>query len=279
LLARRAELEAGLDFADEGVGLDAGALQAALGACAQRLARLRARAGQGAVLREGVRVVLAGAPNTGKSSLLNALAGREAAIVTPLPGTTRDVLRETVVVDGLTLHLADTAGLRATTDPIEQEGQRRARAELADAAHVLFVTEAAAPAAVPDALARRGAAITRILNKIDLAGAAPRLVEGSAGRADVWLSARTGAGLDLLAQRLTRAAGLTSGEAVYAARRRHLTALDAAAAALARARGEALPELIAEELHAAARALGEITGPEHPEALLGEIFGRFCIGK
>lgn len=281
LLALRAELEAGLDFADEDLDLvDSTAVRRSLDELAARLDALRARAGQGVVLQEGVRVVLAGAPNVGKSSLLNALAGRESAIVTPVPGTTRDVLRETVVVQGLTLHLTDTAGLRASADAIEREGQRRARAELASAGHVLYVTVAAAPDAVPEGLAPAGVPVTRVLNKIDLAGLAPRLEEGDATRADVWLSARTGAGLDLLAGRLTRCAGLVDpGESLYGARRRHLVALDAAIAALAQARAAALPEVTAEGLRAAARALAEITGPEHPETLLGEIFARFCIGK
>lgn len=276
----RAELEAGLDFADEGLDLEADAATARrLDAIAAQLATLRRQAGQGQLLQEGLRVVLAGAPNVGKSSLMNALARRDAAIVTAVPGTTRDVLRETVLLDSLTVQLADTAGLRESDDPIEQEGVRRARAEIAAAGHVLYVTAAPDLRGLPADLAAHPGPVTLVVNKIDLTGAPPRLASSAPGRAEVWVSASTGAGLDLLTRHLAHSAGLDVGETVLGARRRHLLALDAAAQALARARAAGLPELLAQGLREAALALADITGPEHPEALLGEIFGRFCIGK
>jgi tRNA modification GTPase len=283
LIGLRVQIEAGLDFPDEELDLLADGRLAAAAVClADDLKALVSRAGEGRLLREGVTVVLAGPPNVGKSSLLNALAEREAAIVTAIPGTTRDVLREYLAIDGLPLHLVDTAGLRDSHDPIEQEGIRRARAEIARADHLLFVTEAGALQPPPPELLAQASAVTRVINKIDLTGEPPRAA--SAGDwTDVYLSVRSGAGLDLLRARICAAAGFAGTEGQFSARRRHVEALRQAAESTSRS-AELLAtgagqELAAEELRLAQRALGEITGEVHSDDLLGRIFASFCIGK
>ena len=283
LINLRVQIEAGLDFPDEELDLLAdGRLVAAAAALADDLGALVGRAGEGRLLREGVTVVLAGSPNVGKSSLLNALAEREAAIVTAIPGTTRDVLREYLAIDGLPLHLVDTAGLRDSHDPIEQEGIRRARAEIERADHLLFVTAADAPESPPSQLLAQAGAVTRVINKIDLTGEPPRSVPTGAG-ADVYLSVRSGAGLDLLRARIREAAGFAGTEGQFSARRRHVEALRQAAESAGHSadllRSGAGPELAAEELRLAQQALGEITGLVHSDDLLGRIFASFCIGK
>ncbi len=283
LIGLRVQIEAGLDFPDEELDLLAdGRLAADASALADELRALAGRAGEGRLLREGVTVVLAGPPNVGKSSLLNALAEREAAIVTAIPGTTRDVLREYLAIDGLPLHLVDTAGLRDSQDPIEQEGIRRARAEIARADHLLFVTESAAPEQLPSELLARAGAVTRVINKIDLTGEPPRSVPAPAWT-DVYLSVRSGAGLDLLRARIRAAAGFAGTEGQFSARRRHVEALRQAAESTTRSADllatGAGPELAAEELRLAQQALGEITGQVSSDDLLGRIFASFCIGK
>jgi tRNA modification GTPase len=221
-----------------------------------------------------VHVVLAGRPNVGKSSLLNRLAGDERAIVAPVPGTTRDALREPVQIDGVPLILVDTAGLRRDADPIEQLGIARTRVELERADVVLVVHEAGSNAPLAEPLPVAAQRID-IYNKIDLA---PDFAVPSLGIA---VSAKTGAGLDRLRQAILEAAGWgATGESVFLARARHLRALEAARGHLATAEGE-LPrwELFAEELRLAQVALGAITGEYRADDLLGEIFTRFCIGK
>ena len=275
----RAQLEAVIDFPDDEVdALADGETARRVRALIAQLDALAAGARQGALLRDGLVVVIAGAPNAGKSSLLNRLAGHDAAIVTPTAGTTRDVLREDVVLDGLPVRIIDTAGLRDSGAALEQEGVRRARAEIARADRVLLVVDAAAPApAAPDP-ALAGRPVTTVRNKIDLTGEAPG-AEGDVVR----VSAATGAGLDALRAHLVEAAGWQPGGGTFSARRRHLDAI-------ARARGhltdglEALEtrhagELLAEELRLAQQALGEITGAVTTEDLLGRIFSTFCIGK
>ncbi|MDI3259235.1 MAG: tRNA uridine-5-carboxymethylaminomethyl(34) synthesis GTPase MnmE [Sinobacteraceae bacterium] len=283
LVTLRVQLEAAIDFPEEEIDFLADpALIAGLEALRGELAALQAAARCGVRLNDGLRAVIVGRPNAGKSSLLNALAGSERAIVTAVPGTTRDVLREAIELDGFALSLADTAGLRETDDPVEREGVRRARLELERADLALLVTEAehaeddlALLAEVPTA--------TRlvVVNKIDLDGS-PAQVQMRAGVPWLWLSARTGEGLDALRAQLLRLAG-AGGEGAFSARRRHLLALNAVAAALSRA-AEALGaaragELAAEELRAAQCALGEITGAYTSDDLLGAIFASFCIGK
>ena len=260
-------------------------------------ASITAAARQGALLREGLHVVIAGKPNAGKSSLLNRLAGDEVAIVTDVPGTTRDLLRQQVHLDGLPLNLVDTAGLRATADVVEVEGVRRARNEMARADRVLYIVDAAsgvADAGSPgnsDSLAwaadlehlPAGVPVTLVFNKIDLTGTPPRLDETSAPPR-VFLSARSGAGLDLLRTHLKATVGYRETESgALAARRRHLDALDRARQHVQNA-ADILSstrafELFAEDLRLAQHALGEITGEFTSDDLLGEIFGSFCIGK
>ena len=291
----RAYVEAAIDFPDEEIDfLSDKALGERLAAVFAAFDSITMAARQGALLREGLNVVIAGKPNAGKSSLLNRLAGDEIAIVTDVPGTTRDVLRQQVHLDGLPLNLADTAGLRAVADVVEAEGVRRARSEIARADRVLYVVDAGiagdedaaqnpAPWAAELEQLPAGIPVTLVFNKIDLIGAQARL-DDTADPPKVFLSARTGSGLDLLRSHLKAAAGYGDMElGAFSARRRHLDALNrarqhaqAAADTLSNSRAF---ELFAEDLRLAQHALGEITGEFTSEDLLGEIFGSFCIGK
>jgi len=295
LAACRARLEAGLDFPEEGVDefSDPG-LDAELVHLLAAIDELRESAARGRVLRDGMTLVIAGAPNVGKSSLLNRLAGYEAAIVTELPGTTRDLVREDILIDGMPVRVVDTAGLRASDDRVEAEGMRRACAAMEAADLVLLVAEAAtdpatdrttdpatdpATAALPD-----GIPVLCIRNKIDLARLPAGEAEDAAGDHVIHLSALTGEGLELLRDHLKRVAGYT-GEAggACSARARHLEALDRGRHHLWTARTAlregATAELAAEDLRLAQQALGEITGEVTTEDLLGRIFSEFCIGK
>jgi tRNA modification GTPase len=229
--------------------------------------------------------VIAGKPNAGKSSLLNALSGEDVAIVTPAPGTTRDVLRQQLHLDGLPLNLVDTAGLRSAADAAEAEGIRRARGEMQRADRICYVVDASevhGAALLPPELPS-GVPVTVIYNKIDLTGAAA-LADEETSPPHIYLSARTGAGIDLLRAHLKTRAGHGGADAgVFSARRRHLDALERARALIdsaARAAGESREfELFAEDLRLAQAALGEITGEVTSEDLLGAIFASFCIGK
>lgn len=285
LIQVRLHVEATLDFPDEEIDLaDEPTVAADLSAVLEAVDRLLADAHQGQIIREGLAVVIAGAPNVGKSSLLNALCGSDAAIVTDIPGTTRDLLKFDIQVDGLPLRIVDTAGLRHTHDPVEQEGVRRAQAALKDADLVLWVQ---AVDHEPDESIRTtfpaGCPVTRIRNKIDLLGEPAHLIERG-GEVEIALSVATGEGLDLLKEHLKSRAGLSvHPEGAFIARRRHLDALERARGALRAATinlEQGLgAELVAEELHLAQRALGEITGEFTSDDLLGRIFSSFCIGK
>jgi tRNA modification GTPase len=286
LIDLRAYIEAAIDFPEEEIDFLADAqLAADLDALRSDLAQLLRAARTGQRLRDGLHAVIIGAPNAGKSSLLNALAGSDRAIVTAIPGTTRDTLRETVSLDGVELTLVDTAGLRDTRDEIEAEGIRRARAELARADLALLIVDAHTSARTLDALRAEcppGVARLIVRNKIDLTDAPPRVVR-HADEAEVHLSALTGAGLDLLRAQLREHAGASESEGAFSARARHVEALqrvathlDAASVAL---HGTRAGELAAEDLRQAQQALAEITGAYTSDDLLGEIFGRFCIGK
>lgn len=284
----RVYTEAAIDFPDEEVDFLAdGAVLERLEALQAQLQALQASAGRGARLREGLTVVIAGAPNVGKSSLLNRLAARDSAIVTPIAGTTRDVLRENIDLDGLPLHVVDTAGLRDTNDPVEAEGVRRARAQVEAADRILLVVDDGQGLQAEDQalLAQYGdqVAVTLIANKIDLSGAHAGQ-DQHAGHTLIRLSAATGVGMDALVAHLREAAGLAGAEtADFIARRRHLDALQRAACALRQGRQRLVDdlagELLAEELRLAHAALGEITGEFTSEDLLGAIFSSFCIGK
>ncbi|HIE54569.1 MAG TPA: GTP-binding protein, partial [Chromatiaceae bacterium] len=245
-----------------------------------------ASARTGRLLRDGMSLVIAGLPNAGKSSLLNALAGAEAAIVTEVPGTTRDLLRERILLQGVPVHLVDTAGLRDTTDRVEQEGVRRARDELQRADRVLWVYDAASDpdhARFDAAQLPAGVPVTLVRNKVDLIGEEPRVGERN-GLPEVSLSAREEKGVELLRRHLLDQMGFQGTEnCEFLARRRHLDAIDRALACLQQGRARLLEsragELLAEELRLAQNALSEITGEFSADDLLGEIFSSFCIGK
>lgn len=283
-------VEATLDFPEEEIDfLEAAGARAQLDGLLATLDAALARARQGALLREGLRVVLAGQPNVGKSSLLNALAGAELAIVTPVPGTTRDRVSETIQIEGVPLHVTDTAGLRAehdAADEVERIGIGRSWQAIGQADAVLFLHDLTRAGDAAYAAAEAGIAaqlppdvpLLHVFNKADLApGSAP--VDGIA------LSARTGQGLDALRQALLERAGwVAAPEGLVIARTRHVHALRRARAHLLQAQAlaaqrDAALDLLAEELRLAHRALGEITGEFSNEDLLGEIFSRFCIGK
>jgi tRNA modification GTPase len=288
----RVHVEAAFDFPDEDIDvLATPALAARLAALREGLAALRAGAERGRRLVDGLHVVIAGAPNVGKSSLLNALMAEDRAIVSATAGTTRDLLREDLVLDGVAITLVDSAGLHQSDDPLEAEGMRRARAELARADLILAVLDASAAGAAPGARADRqaeplaaelpaGVPVLWLHNKSDLAdahGVPTRQHERLA------VSARTGAGLDALRDRLRAAAGQDEGSVGgFSARARHLEALDRCAAALAAAAARLVAgqgELAAEDLRLAHAALGQVTGLVDADMLLGRIFAGFCIGK
>ena len=282
----RIYVEAAIDFPDEEVDfLSDEQLQRRLMEVFAQFDSLAAAARQGMVLSEGLKIVLVGAPNVGKSSLMNALAGDEVAIVTEIPGTTRDLLRQQIRIDGIVVNLVDTAGLRDSEDRVEVEGIRRARQEMSQADQVLYVIDAAAVEPTPQQLAElpQGVPATLVFNKIDTVGR-PAELNAALTPPRVFVSATGGQGLDLLRAHLKSVAGLNYAEAgVFAARRRHLTALNEARAHVdAAARvllNERAFELFAEELRLAQYALGEITGTFSSDDLLGAIFSSFCIGK
>ena len=273
-------VEATLDFPEEEIDFlrDADAF-GRLDAIDTRLAAVRTQAKQGAMLREGLTVVLIGQPNVGKSSLLNQLAGFEAAIVTEIAGTTRDTVREAIQIQGMPLHIIDTAGLRDTEDAVEKIGIERTWAAVEKADVALLLVDAAHGLGAHEApILQRLPTVARLTihNKIDVTAEAPRAVGD-----EVWLSAKTGAGMELLRAKLLEAAGWqAAGEGAFMARARHLDALGRAAVHLAAARASAAQlELFAEELRLAQAALSEITGEFTADDLLGEIFSKFCIGK
>ncbi len=284
----RAYVEAAIDFPDEELDfLNDHALSGRLSGIFAAFDAILAAARQGALLREGLNIVIAGPPNAGKSSLLNKLTGDDIAIVADQPGTTRDVLRQHLHLDGLPLNLIDTAGLRSAADPVEAEGVRRALDQISRADRVLYVLDASVHAtdAWRTDLAQlpSGVEVTLVFNKIDLLGAAPR-IDAASAPPRVYVSARTGAGLDALRAHLKAGAGFQLSESgAFAARRRHLDALSRARASVQAAAdilgGTRAFELFAEDLRGAQRALGEITGEFTSDDLLGEIFGSFCIGK
>lgn len=282
----RMMVEATLDFPEEDVEmLERGNARSKLEHVRQKLTQIIAVSRQGRLLREGIQIVLAGQPNVGKSSLLNALAGTERAIVTEIPGTTRDAIRETINLGGVPLHVIDTAGLREPRDPVEKIGIEKTWEAIASADLVLWVSDAMRPEtrATDPALATRlptGAPRLNIVNKIDLAGDQPRQ-STELGVTEVAVSAKSGAGLDLLRSAILEVAGWGgTGEGVFMARERHLQALYTAAGHLDQASASSAElELFAEELKLAQNALSSITGEVSADDLLGKIFAHFCIGK
>jgi tRNA modification GTPase len=284
LVELRVHVEACIDFPEEEIDpADRRWQRSRIEALRASLALLLEEARQGAVLREGLTVVLVGRPNVGKSSLLNRLAGDEVAIVTPIAGTTRDYVRATVSLEGVPIHLIDTAGLREGGDEVERIGIERTWRAVESAGAALFIEDAHGAGAEDRALRSRlprGLPAARVVNKIDLGGGtAGRAAE--AGETVLRLSAKTGAGVSELRAWLLEVAGWRPhGEGIFMARERHLVALRAAQAHLEEAANASQAiELQAEELRLAQADLGSITGAVSADDLLGEIFGRFCIGK
>lgn len=287
LIELRSYVEAAIDFPEEEIDfLSDGEVQDRLNDVADRLQQVRLQARQGCLLREGMNLVLAGQPNAGKSSLLNALAGMESAIVTPIAGTTRDVLREHIQIDGMPLHIIDTAGLRDSSDPIELEGIRRAWSQIEQADRVLLIIDDQIGLTAEDeaVLARLPPELphTLVYNKIDL-GQRPAGINRDKSASEVSLSATTGEGLDCLRSHLKEVMGYQETSAgSFSARRRHLDALRHARDNLENAQrclNSGAGELMAEELRLAQQYLSEITGEFTSDDLLGEIFSSFCIGK
>ena len=285
LVELRTLVEATLDFPEEEIDrVDREDAHRRLRELQEDVRRALARGRQGSVLRSGLQVVLAGQPNVGKSSLLNRLAGEDLAIVTEIPGTTRDAVRQTVQIEGVPVNIIDTAGLRDTADKVEAIGIARTWEAIERADAMLLVVDAregvtAADVAIVERLPRKLKPVT-VFNKIDLSGDAPRAEEDERGWR-IHVSARTGEGLDALRRALLALAGWQAGgEDVFMARERHLVSLERVAQALERA-GQAMPqgELFAEELRLAQRELGSITGEFSADDLLGQIFARFCVGK
>ncbi len=290
LTALRVLVEATLDFPEEELEfLQSAQATQQLQDIQQQLARVLAASRQGALLQSGISIVLVGQPNVGKSSLLNQLACEDIAIVTELPGTTRDTIRQSIQIEGIPLHLVDTAGLRETSDVIEQQGIARTHAAARQAGLILLVVDSRQGVTTADqeilASLPQQLPVLTAYNKIDLVAQAPRLTENKHGMA-IFLSAKHGEGMDLLRRALLQVIGFqgnVAGEGLYMARQRHLQALSSASEHLQTAgillnEGNTL-ELLAEELRLAQQALSAITGKFSADDLLGEIFSSFCIGK
>lgn len=285
LIALRLYVEGAIDFPEEEIDfLASGDIAQRLDAVRRTAQALLVVAKQGSVLRDGITIVIAGPPNAGKSSLMNRLSQRETAIVTDIPGTTRDILREAVTLDGIPLHLIDTAGLRDSDDPIEREGIERARREIGRADVILYLTDISQPSDGPDsapAMLAPGVPLIHVHNKIDLVPTAA--ASAATGEPHVYLSAKTGTGLPSLIDGIKQLLGLQPQMAgTFSARRRHLDALQRTLHHIEcgqQRSDQGAGELVAEELKAAQDCLSEITGEFTSDDLLGEIFASFCIGK
>ena len=278
----RIHVESALDFPEEEIDFLADdAIAEQLANVRSKLQQVKTSAQQGRLLKEGMTVVIAGKPNAGKSSLLNQLAGQDTAIVTDVPGTTRDVLREHIQIDGLPLHIIDTAGLRESEDVVEQEGVKRAKQMIDEADRVLLVVDINDSDRISIADLPAAIGITTVFNKIDNTDQSPRLQKEPA---EIYLSAKTGEGIELLKQHLKNCMGYQQkNEGQFIARRRHLDAIDIADEHLILADNNLhhlqAGELLAEELRFAQEALASITGEFSSDDLLGRIFSDFCIGK
>ncbi|MCL7421469.1 MAG: tRNA uridine-5-carboxymethylaminomethyl(34) synthesis GTPase MnmE [Methylobacter sp.] len=282
----RTYVEAAIDFVDEEIDfLSDGVVENRIIRLLERIEQIQATARQGRLLRDGMTVVLAGKPNTGKSSLLNALAGHDAAIVTDIAGTTRDVLRERIQLDGMPLHVIDTAGLRESDNAVEKEGIRRAQEEIKQADRILLLLDSrdSEDEQQLQPYLPENVSLTRIYNKIDLIDREPEIRQTTAG-CEIHLSVKTGVGMELLRQHLKQCMGYQDQtDNVFIARRRHIEALgkgyDFVLSALHQLQDNQAGELVAEDLRQAQNSLGEITGKFTSDDLLGKIFSSFCIGK
>jgi tRNA modification GTPase len=290
LIEVRVYVEAAIDFPEEEIDFLADSkLRTNLHGLVEDLRDIQDRAKQGAILREGIKVVLAGKPNAGKSSLLNALAGQDTAIVTPVPGTTRDVLRERISLNGVPLNIVDTAGLRDTDDEVEKQGVLRAWVEIENADAILYVVDITSDShgqgleslwpAYSQRSNKTDQLVITVLNKVDLLD-----TETNPPDDTLLLSAKTGQGLDALKDKLLCAVGYSEhSEGIFSARRRHLDAiaraLDFMQAGIDQLEGFGAGELLADDLRQAQQNLSEITGEFSSDDLLGEIFSSFCIGK
>ncbi|PKM29824.1 MAG: tRNA uridine-5-carboxymethylaminomethyl(34) synthesis GTPase MnmE [Gammaproteobacteria bacterium HGW-Gammaproteobacteria-11] len=293
LIQLRIYVEAAIDFPEEEIDFLAdGHVLTQLQQIQAQLAEVQREAGRGALLRDGMTVVIAGRPNAGKSSLLNALAGKESAIVTEIAGTTRDILREHIHIDGMPLHIIDTAGLRATDDQVEKIGVQRAMAAIGEADRILLMIDATQPEAQnPQALWTEflqqqpdPAKITLVFNKVDLSKQPVGQQQAPDGSVSLHLCARSGEGVELLREHLKACMGFEqTAESLFSARRRHLEALEQASQQLDHGYQQltlmGAGELLAEDLRMAQQALGSITGEFNADDLLGRIFSSFCIGK
>ncbi|MFW5443219.1 MAG: tRNA uridine-5-carboxymethylaminomethyl(34) synthesis GTPase MnmE [Methylococcaceae bacterium] len=280
----RIYVEAAIDFVDEEIDfLSDGVVENKINKISEKIKQIQNTAQQGRLLRDGMTVVLAGKPNAGKSSLLNALAGHEAAIVTDVAGTTRDILKERIQIDGMPLHIIDTAGLRESENIVEKEGIRRAHEQIQQADKILLLIDSTDSeiSSIMSTLPA-GLDITKIYNKIDLAGIDPEIIESEHG-CQIYLSVKKGMGMELLTNHLKQSVGF-NGETddIFIARRRHIEALtqghtfvESAQVQLQNQAGE----LVAEDLRQAQNSLAEITGTFSSDDLLGKIFSSFCIGK
>lgn len=291
----RVHVESALDFPEEEIDFLADqAIAKSLNEIQNKLTKVKNAAKQGRLLKEGMTVVIVGKPNVGKSSLLNQLAGQETAIVTDIPGTTRDILREHIQIDGMPLHIIDTAGLRASDDVIEKEGMRRAKGAIDKADQLLYVNDSQSvlDEAEISSWLPESAGVTFVHNKIDLANKKAGIENQNDGQKNsghsntthIYLSAKTGEGIDLLRQHLKQCMGFEKGtEGSFIARRRHIEAITDAENYLKQAHvnlhERKAGELLAEELKQAQQALSSITGEFGSDDLLGRIFADFCIGK
>ena len=278
LIHLRMYVEAAIDFPEEEIDFLADKkVQQSVEALQESLVKTIQQAGQGRILRNGLRLVLAGKPNAGKSSVLNALTGHEAAIVTDIPGTTRDTVTETIDIDGLPVHIIDTAGLRASDDTVEKIGIERAKKAISTADHILLIVDAIDNQVDQELIIENKDKVTTVINKIDL-------LERRSDTSDIQISATRGDGIDDLKRLIKNIAGYTSeSETTFSARRRHLSALEEAIRSVQRGykqlQRHRAGELLAEELLHAQNALNKITGAFSADDLLGEIFSGFCIGK
>lgn len=289
LINLRTLVEATLDFPEEEIAPPYATMHNSLDVVREQLERVLTSARQGSLLREGAQVVLAGQPNVGKSSLMNRLAGEELSIVTEVPGTTRDAIRQSIEIEGVSLHLIDTAGLRETEDPVEKIGVAHTKLVIEKADLVLLLIDSHLGVTIKDQKIidklSQGVAFIKVFNKIDLLKETSR-TKNEKDKSEVYISVKTGAGIDFLRQRLLEAIGWrphSEGGGIFMARQRHLVALAEAknfleeAAKIIKQKNQL--ELLAEELRLAQQALSLITGEFKADDLLGEIFSHFCIGK